>query len=384
MTPKKALVRPFAVLVVVALAVVLTGCPTTPRRGGPPNVDRAVELTRTGDHAGAAAIYERLAAETTGSDSAEFRLRAARAWLAAGRAADADRVLALLPGGLTQQQALEQSLLRIQSALVSGRGDEAWRQVSSMQTPTTQPAAARYYETRQQVAIATGHLLDGIRSELARERLIGPGDARLARSELLAQLRTAAENGASLAPPPGSDATVRGWLEAASVAVDNNRNPTLGATRLAAFRARFPSHPALAALSGEPGVGIEEPVASLEPAPHLALMLPLSGRTSAPAAQIRDGFMTAYYQVPAATRPRLRIATKPGRRSASSQTCGNLPVCFNARGCHGRNMISDRRASVCGLPAATRDGEALPSPSWSGGWSGFVRVRPRSALGAAP
>ena len=109
-----------------------------------------------------------------------------------------------------------------------------------MQTPTAQPAAARYYETRQQVAIATGHLLDGIRSELARERLIGPGDARLARSELLAQLRAAAERGVSLAPPPGSDATVRGWLEAASVAVDNARNPTLGATRLAAFRARLP------------------------------------------------------------------------------------------------------------------------------------------------
>jgi outer membrane PBP1 activator LpoA protein len=292
---------------VVALAAVLTGCPSTPRRGGPPSVDRAEELVRAGDHAGAAALYERLGSETTGSDSAEFRLRAARAWLAAGRAADADRVLALLPGGLTQQQDLEKALLRIQSALVSGRGDDAWRQVSSMQTPTAQPAAARYYETRQQVAIATGHLLDGIRSELARERVIGPGDARLARSELLGQLRAAAERGVSLAPPPGSDATVRGWLEAASVALDNSRNPTLGATRLAAFRARYPSHPALTALSGEPGVGIEEPVANLEAAPHVALMLPLTGRTAAAAAQIRDGFMTAYYEVPAATRPRLRV-----------------------------------------------------------------------------
>ncbi len=307
MTAKKALVRPFAFLVVVALAVVLTGCPSTPRRGGPPSVDRAEELVRAGDHAGAAALYERLANETTGTDSAEFRLRAVRAWLAAGRAADADRVLALLPGGLTQQQTLEQNLLRIQSALVSGRGDEAWRQVSSMQTPTAQPAAARYYETRQQVAIATGHLLDGIRSELARERLVGPGDARVARSELLGQLRAAAERGVSLAPPPGSDANVRGWLEAASVALDNSRNPTLGATRLASFRARYPSHPALAALSGEPGIGVPETAASLEAAPHIALMLPLTGRTSAPAAQIRDGFMTAYYQVPATARPRLRV-----------------------------------------------------------------------------
>jgi outer membrane PBP1 activator LpoA protein len=308
MTPKKALVRPFAFLVVIALAAVLTGCPATPRRGGPPNVDRAEELTRAGDHAAAAALYERLASETTGGDSAEFRLRAARAWLAAGRAADADRVLAALPpGGLTQQQALEQNLLRIQSLVAQGRGDDAWRQVSGMQTPTAPTAAARYYETRQQVAIATGHLLDGIRTELARERVIAPGDARIARSELLAQLRAAAERGVSLAPPPGSDATVRGWLEAASVAAENALNPTRGATRLAAFRARYPSHPALAALADEPGIGIEGAPASLSPAPHVALMLPLTGRTSAPAAQIRDGFMTAYYELPAATRPRLRV-----------------------------------------------------------------------------
>ncbi len=303
----KHLGRSFALWAVIAATLVLTGCPSTTQRGGPPNVDRAEQLTRAGDHAAAAAIYQRLAAETTGTDSAEFRLRAARAWLAAGRPADADRELALLPPGLTQQQALEQSLLRIQSAVAQGRGDEAWRQVSSMQAPSGQPGAARYYETRQQVAIATGHLLDGIRSEQSRERLIGPGDAQVARQELLAQLRAAAERGVSLAPPPASDAMVRGWLEAASVAVDNARNPTLGATRLAAFRNRYPSHPALAALSNEPIVGVPEGPAKLAAAPHMALMLPLSGRTSAAAAQIRDGFMTAYYQLPAATRPRLRV-----------------------------------------------------------------------------
>jgi outer membrane PBP1 activator LpoA protein len=303
----KDLGRPFALIALVALVLMLSGCPGTTQRGGPPNVDRAEQLIRSGDHAGAAAIYQRLASETTGTDSAEFRLRAARAWLAAGRPLDADRELALMSPSLTQQQSLEQGLLRIQSAVAQGRGDEAWRQVSSMQTPTAQPAAARYYETRQQVAIATGHLLDGIRSELSRERLLGPGDASTARHELLAQLRAAAESGVSLAPPPGSDAIVRGWLEAASVAVDNARNPTLGATRLAAFRSRYPSHPALTALSNEPGVGIPAPEARLADAPHMALMLPLSGRTSAPAAQIRDGFMTAYYQLPAASRPRLRV-----------------------------------------------------------------------------
>src|SRR5262245_55414892 len=306
MTAGKALRGILTLSGLIGVTLLLAGCPTTPTTGRT-TVDRADAATRAGDHAGAAALYEKLAAETTGSDSVEFRLRAARAWLAANRAADADRVLATIGPGTTQQQALEQHLLSIQSAVLQGRGDQAWREVSNMQAPTAPAAAARYFETRQQVAIATGHLLDGIRAEISRERLVGPGDAQVARTELLAQLRAAAERGVSLTPPPGSDATVRGWLEAAAVAADNARNPTLGATRLAAFRTRYPSHPALTALAGEPTIGTPETQAALEAAPHLALILPLSGRTAAPAAQIRDGFMTAYYQIPASTRPRLRV-----------------------------------------------------------------------------
>lgn len=309
MKAHKAPMRPLAVLAVVAMALLLAGCPGSGVRRPPSvSVDRAEQLKNGGDYAGAAAVYEKLAAQTTGSDSAEFLLRAARAWFAAGRPAEADRVLATLPPTLTQTQAVEQKLLGIQSAVAQGRGDQAWRDISAMQTPTVPQAAALYYETRQQVSIATGHLVDGIRSELARERLIAPGEASLARTELLGQLRAAAERGVSLAPPPGSDALVRGWLEAAGVATDNLRNPTLGTTRLAAFRSRYPSHPALVALAGEPGLMVEVPPESkLDNAPHIALMLPLSGRTAAASAQIRDGFMTAYYQLPANGRPRLRV-----------------------------------------------------------------------------
>jgi hypothetical protein len=306
MTAGKALHHLLGLCAVLLMAALLAGCPSQPRVGTS-NADRAEEATRNGNHAGAAALYERLADQSTGTDSIEFRLRAARAWLAAGRPADADRVLAAIGGGATQQQALEQRLLRIQSTAAQGRGDEAWREISAMPAPAAMASAARYYETRQQVAIATGHLVDGIRAAQSRERALPPGDARAVRSELLGQLRAAGERGVSLAPPPGSDTTLRGWLEAAAVAADNARNPTLGATRLAAFRNRYPSHPALAALAGEPTVGVETHEAALAAAPHLALILPLSGRTAAPAAQIRDGFMTAWYQMPANARPRLRV-----------------------------------------------------------------------------
>ncbi|HET7810256.1 MAG TPA: penicillin-binding protein activator [Steroidobacteraceae bacterium] len=299
--------RTFALLAMLAMAILLAGCPAGPPRVPTSTVDRAELALRNGDYAGAAALYERLAGQTSGTDADEFRLRAARAWLAAGKPVDAERVLAAVSPGATQQHLLEQRLLRIQAAVAQGRGDEAWREVSAMQPPATAAAGARYFETRQQVAIATGHLVDGIRAEQSRERLVTPGEVRGARGELLAQLRAAAERGVSLAAPTGSDATIRGWLEAASVAADNARNPTLGASRLAAFRTRYPSHPALTALAEEPVVGIEPRASEMQAAPHLALILPLSGRTSGPAAQIRDGFMTAYYQLPEQSRPRLRV-----------------------------------------------------------------------------
>ena len=125
MTAMRALRRPLFVAALVGLALVLSGCPSTPRRGGVPSVDRAEQLIRAGDQAAAAAVYERLASETSGTDAIEFNLRAARAWLAAGRAADADRVLAAIPAGGTQQQTLELNLLRIQSRLAQGQGDQA-------------------------------------------------------------------------------------------------------------------------------------------------------------------------------------------------------------------------------------------------------------------
>src|SRR5690349_11585286 len=132
----KALHRTLCAVALLALTVMLAGCPTTPRTGTS-MVDRADAAMRNGDPAGAAALYERLAAQASGADVVEFQLRAARAWLAAGRAADADRVLGAISPGATQQQALEQRMLRIQSAVAQGRGEEAWREVSGMQPPAS-------------------------------------------------------------------------------------------------------------------------------------------------------------------------------------------------------------------------------------------------------
>lgn len=47
--------------------------------------------------------------------------------------------------------------------------------------------------------------------------------------------------------------------------------------------------------------------AEAAPGPHIALLLPVTGRTAGAAVSVRDGFLTAYYQAPALDRPRVRI-----------------------------------------------------------------------------
>ena len=79
MTAGKALNRTFALLAMLAMAILLAGCPAGPPRVPTSTVDRAELALRNGDYAGAAALYERLAGQTSGTDADEFRLRAARA-----------------------------------------------------------------------------------------------------------------------------------------------------------------------------------------------------------------------------------------------------------------------------------------------------------------
>ena len=232
-------------------------------------------------------------------------------------------MLAPLPPAASRSSRRSSRTCCASSPLVAqGRGDEAWRAVSGMQTPAAPPAAARYYETRQQVAIATGHLLDGIRSELARERLIAPGDARIARSELLAPV---ARRGRTrrLARAAARQRRHRAWLargrfgRARQRAQPDARRHAAGRVPRALSR-RIRRSPRS---SDEPGIGIEGPPASLEAAPHVALMLPLTGRTSAPRGadprRLHDRLLPAAGRnaaAPAGLRHRRRLDRRHHRR----------------------------------------------------------------------
>ena len=207
-------VRPIFRLALVALAVTaLAGCPSLSQRAGlPPSIDRAQELERAGDSAGAARAYEELAAQNTGTDRTGLLQHAARDYLAAQRTDEAARVLGQAQGPFSPEQVTEQALLDAQVALARGQPQEALRLLSAIAVPTAADQAARY-------------------------------------------------------------------------------------------RALQANATALAARHPEGG----RPPSGLVAGAHIALLLPVTGRASAAAISVRDGFLTGYYQLPANERPRVQI-----------------------------------------------------------------------------
>jgi outer membrane PBP1 activator LpoA protein len=203
--------RALRLALLAAGTLVLCGCPSlTERTGLPPSVDRAETLERSGDEAGAARIYEQLAAQNAGAARNDFLLHAARDWIAARRPEEAARVLASTDTTLPPEQGTERGLLGAALALQRGQPQEALRQLAAIPAPRAAAQAARYRDLQAHASAALA--------------------------------------GAQRPGPPG-----------------------------------------------------------LEPAPHIALLLPVSGRAAGAATSVRDGFMTAYYQTPAGQRPRVRI-----------------------------------------------------------------------------
>jgi outer membrane PBP1 activator LpoA protein len=196
-------------MLLLLAAAALAGCPSLTERGElPPSIDRAQELERSGDPAGAARVYEQLAAQNSGTDRTTLLLHAARDYLTARRTDEAARVLGATQGPFSAEQVTEQALLNAQLALARGQPQEALRLLNAIAVPAAAEQAARYRELR---ASAT-------------------------------------------------------------------------------------------ALAGQPGTARPAAVG-----PHIALLLPVTGRAAVAAISVRDGFMTAYYQLPANERPRVQV-----------------------------------------------------------------------------
>lgn len=318
-----AAIRCASALTVVMLLVscALVGPPVSERGGTEQSAESAA---RKGDHEQAANTYERIAANRSASEQIDLRLSAAREWIAASRPGEAMRLLSELGGPLTPTQSLERSLIDAESALLSNRAAEAWQKVNAIPETTAINSGSRYYPLKMRVALATDRPIDGVRAEMSAERYsVNASETTQLRSQLLAGLRSVRDRGVKLDPGSGSDPTVRGWLELGTIATDTRGVSLNGAAESAAWRAKYPNHPALEILPQ----AIPAPLVSAAPGGRIALLLPLTGPAAGPASTVRDGFQSAYDLLPQATRPDLRLydtgALPPAEAIAEARSAGS-------------------------------------------------------------
>ncbi len=219
-------------------------------------------------------------------------------WLAAGDGGAAARVLAQLGNPRLPRE--RHAVLAAEVALAQGQPARAAQWLDRL--PKDRPPSAAVAWLRARVAFARGQAAVGIDWAVK-----APG-ARNARATaatdepLWLELRAGAKRGADLTPPTTASALVQGWLELARTAEMAAQQAGRRNQLLADWRRRFPEHPA----NGPLVVSMLEATISSPPG-RIALLLPLSGKSQAAGATVRDGFLAAWYARQPAERPEVAV-----------------------------------------------------------------------------
>jgi outer membrane PBP1 activator LpoA protein len=275
--------------------------PAEAPEGSPAN---AKALADTGKHAAAARAYAELAGAAP-ADHDNYELLSAEQWVAAGDPAAAKQALSSVSADARTRLPTSRALVAAEVALAQKDGVTALHELESIDVPAQADLAQNYWLLRGEAGFLTGRPVEATRAYIERERYLDdPGKAKANRDALFAQLRSAAERGQALTPPPKSDPILAGWLQLGAVAVQLERDPGRAAPALANWRRLFPQHPAndivLETAQTQMTVASEFP-------DKIALLLPLSGRTEAAGVAVRDGFIAAYLEQDAAARPQLAV-----------------------------------------------------------------------------
>ena len=292
-------------LIFAASALFLAGCSLLkPAETQVDTVAQANRLAHDAKHAAAAAAFAELAQGGTPQHD-YFELRAAQEWAAAGNLPAARTALAATAADVRARLPTLRAFAGAEVAIAENDGAAAVRDLDQIGVPAQPDEAQQYWLLRGRGAFIAARPAEGVLAFVERERWLSGADAlRASRDELYARIRTAAEHGNSLKAPAKTDGIVTGWLDLAPVALALTRNPMGAGAALAAWRKRYPMHPANDSVL--PAAQSQLAQATSFP-DQIALLLPLSGRSEAVGVAVRDGFIAAYLEQAASTHPRLRI-----------------------------------------------------------------------------
>ncbi len=297
--------RPWFLLGAVLALAAPAACSLVQAPESPVDQRTQVErLVQGGRHAEAAQGYAELAAASP-PDHDYYELQSADQWVAAGNPSAAQLALAGVSADARTKLPILRALVAAELALAQNDAARALHELAEIPAPTEAREAQSYWSLRGKAAFLAGRPAEGVRAYVERERWLPDAAAiRASRVELYAKVRAAAEHGGPLTPPAKADPIVSGWLQLGAVSVELARNPLHASGDLAAWKQRFPDHPAIDSVLA--GAQAEISAGTAFPS-EIALLLPLSGRVEPYGVAVRDGFIAAYLEQDPATRPHLRV-----------------------------------------------------------------------------
>ena len=276
-----------ACLLVAGLAGCATGLLGTDPAAAQAARAEATRLETEGRYTDAALSWIAAADASRGQPREAALLQAVQAWLLDRKVTRARDTLALLPAEGDPSLALGRALLEAEVALKSRQPADALAALEGFPTGEGDPRAAEILALSADARFATGDAAGGVADLVARERLLPPPERPANQRRIWNRLQEAAARGADLATPAAADPTVAGWLELGRLAAAGRGSP--------GWRQRHPGHPAAGGVTQE--LLIEARALAAYPA-RVALLLPLSGRQSAAAQAVRDGFIGGYLARP--------------------------------------------------------------------------------------
>jgi uncharacterized protein len=280
----------------LCLAAALCACAGSyPRLSGTGETDQnAQELMERGEPEAAAEEFLRLAA-IPAPESYQYTLRAAEAYIEAGRAGEAQRLLEGVEVPETEPDwSGWRTVLLARVALMENDGARALTLLESMRTGLVSASIERQaHHERARAYSALGRGLDAAREYIEEAAFLSEQNEldENARATWAAvnQLDTAALS----RDRAGLSGDLRGWVDLALIGRSRWLDNAAFERALAEWQGRYSSHPAggsvLSTLAARP------PATDLGPR-RIGLLLPLTGQYAAAARAIQDGFIAAWYE----------------------------------------------------------------------------------------
>ncbi len=299
------------ILILFLCMILIQGCGPASRPDGASagaGEQQAQTLITSGDYAGAAAEYQKLA-DTDKPRAGEFLLKAADAYLQADQTASAESALAQLnEKKLTAIQTAELGVLQARIALLN---DDALAALNKLQTPlppeSPRPLLRAYHATHAEALQKDNQLLPAVAARVELNSYLDTPAELTDNQNLIWELLQQSDlnNLQQAISQPDHNPLFISWIELAIINKTLNYSPAELQTALTAWTQRYPDHPALTEII--PAITAATAQADT-PAQQIALLLPFNTQYDDAANVIRDGFLAAWY-ADSGERPAVRVYT---------------------------------------------------------------------------